>query len=202
MCSKCIGKTARSACRVCVTWPSVYAWEGPNKAISTTTIIKQSSLIISKLDYNLINYVNWNQGTCLSCSFSQSIKLDYVDFFFKAARQNPEQTTCRKSRNEISVLAHPWHSLVHTPYYLITYIIVVGHTHSHLVKKGILRGIAPNIYRNTLREGLDMVEPEGRHHQHIPWTNLRNNRMSSVLTRTGSSLKTFLGHIPIISCLY
>ena len=88
-------------------------------------------------------------------------------------------------------------------YSIFDYITIVeGHTHSHLIKEGILRGIAPNIYRNTLREGLDMVEPEGRHHQHIPWTNLRNNRMSSVLTRTGNSLKIFLCHIPITSCLY
>ena len=78
-------------------------------------------------------------------------------------------------------------------YSIFDYIIIVeGYTHSHLIKEGILRGIAPNIYRNTLRESLDMVEPEGRHHQHIPWTNLRNNRMSSALTRTGNSLKIFL----------
>ena len=58
-------------------------------------------------------------------------------------------------------------------------------THSHLIKECILRRITPNVHRNALREGLDMVEPEGGHHQHIPWTNLRNNRTCSVLIATG-----------------
>lgn len=62
---------------------------------------------------------------------------------------------------------------------------------SHLIKECILRGITPNVHRDALREGLDMVEPEGRHHQHIPLTNLRNNQMSSVLIATGCNHKHF-----------
>lgn len=65
----------------------------------------------------------------------------------------------------------------------ISDMLYVSSIHLHLVKEGIFGGITPDVNGNTFREGLNMVKPEGRDHQHVPWTKFRNHWMSTTQSK-------------------